>query len=95
MTQYNDLMTHKREQLAAEEWGKAIASIHAFNTNQVTMWYDNRLKDGSVMDIIYNNGRIKRTLPSGKTIWIGEPLSKKTLLNYFSSAMEDLRHGLR
>ena len=95
MTQYNNLMTQKREQLVAEQWGNKIASVHAFNTEQVTMWYDNRLEDGSVMDIIYNNGRIKRTLPSGKTIWIGEPLSKKTLLNYFSSAMEDLRHGLR
>jgi hypothetical protein len=37
MTQYDYLMRRKREELAAEEWGNKIASIHAFNTEQVTM----------------------------------------------------------
>ena len=83
------------EELAAEEWGSKIASIHAFNTKRVTMGYDNRPEEGSVMDIVYNNGRIQRTLSTGRVIWMGEPLSKKTLLNYFSSAMEDIRNGIR
>lgn len=95
MTQYDYLMRRKREELAAEEWGSKIASIHAFNTEQVTMGYDNRPKEGSVMDIIYNNGRIQRTLSTGRVVWLGEPLSKKTLLNYFSSVMEDIRNGVR
>jgi hypothetical protein len=95
MTQYDYLMRRKREELAAEEWGSKIASIHAFNTKRVTMGYDNRPEEGSVMDIVYNNGRIQRTLSTGRVIWMGEPLSKKTLLNYFSSAMEDIRNGIR
>ena len=95
MTQYDYLMRRKREELAAEEWGSKIASIHAFNTAQVTMGYDNRPEEGSVMDIIYNNGRIQRTLSTGRVVWMGEPLSKKTLLNYFSSVMEDIRNGTR
>ena len=59
------------------------------------MWYDNRLEDGSVLDVSYNNGRIKRTLSSGRTVWIGEPLSKKSMMQKFESFMEDMRNGIR
>jgi|TARA_R110001583_G_scaffold130665_3_gene282377 hypothetical protein len=95
MTQYDYIMRKRRAEIAAEEWGNEVSNIHAFNTEQVTMWYDNRLEDGSVLDVSYNNGRIKRTLSSGRTVWIGEPLSKKSMMQKFESFMEDMRNGIR
>jgi len=94
MTQYKDKVEKQQLINAAEAWGNQISDIHAFNTTQVTMWYDNRLDDGHVLDVRYNNGRIKRTLSTGRQIWIGEPLSKKSLLDKFSNYMEDLRNGI-
>ena len=95
MTQYDYILRRRREEIAAEDWGNEVTDVHAFNTTQVTMWYDNRLDDGSVLDVRYNNGRIKRTLSTGRQIWIGEPLSKRSLVDKFSNYMEDLRNGIR
>ena len=95
MTQYSKMMREKRTELDAEEWGNRVTDIHCFDTTKTTLWYETRSGDGRVMDIRYNNGRIKRTLPSGKTIWITGQLSKKTILGTFSAVMEDIRHGLR
>ena len=95
MTQYDYLMRRKRQELAAEDWGNEVADIHAFNTEQVTMWYDNRPDDGHVLDVRYNNGKIKRTLSTGRVVWIGEQISKKSMIELFSSYMEDLRSGTR
>lgn len=95
MTQYDYIMRRKRQELAAEDWGNEVADIHAFNTEQVTMWYDNRLDDGHVLDIRYNNGKIKRILSTGRVVWIGEQHSKKSMLERFSNYMEDVRYGTR
>jgi len=95
MTQYDYIMRRKRQELAAEDWGNKVADIHAFNTEQVTMWYDNRLDDGHVLDVRYNNGKVKRTLSTGRVVWIGEQISKKSMVEMFSNYMEDLRYGSR
>ena len=95
MTQYDYIMRRKRQELAAEDWGNEVADIHAFNTEQVTMWYDNRLDDGHVLDVRYNNGKVKRTLSTGRVVWIGEQISKKSMVEMFSNYMEGLRYGSR
>ena len=41
MTQYDELIAKKKEELAAEAWGKQVKYIHASN---------------GVMEVAYNNG---------------------------------------
>ena len=95
MTQYDYIMRRKRQELAAEDWGNEVADIHAFNTEQVTMWYDNRLDDGHDLDVRYSNDKVKRTLSTGRVVWIGEQISKKSMVEMFSNYMEDLHYGSR
>ena len=95
MTQYNKLMNKRRLEIEVEKWGSEVIDITMFDTTISSYWYETRPGDGRVVDTRYNNGRIKRLLPSGKTIWIGEPLSKKSMVDTFMSKMEDIRHGIR
>jgi len=95
MTQYKDKVEKQQLINAAEAWGNQISDIHAFNTKQVTMWYDTRLDDGNVIDIRYNNGKIERTLSTGRIVWIGEQYSRKSMIERFSKVMEDIRSGVR
>ena len=61
MTEYKAMIERKRKQLLAEEWAKKIREIHCHSLN--SMWYEPnpvKVKTRSVMDIIYNDGRITR-----------------------------------
>tara|TARA_R100000152_G_C6765613_1_gene190447 strand:- start:1014 stop:1313 length:300 start_codon:yes stop_codon:yes gene_type:complete len=81
MTEYIDKVQRQALMLEAEEWAKGIAWIHAHRLK--SMWYDDRPQDtdkGSVMDVMYNNGLIERTLADGKKIYFGKRLSGDALL---------------
>ena len=84
MTQYDDVIEKQRIKAAAEEWGKNIKEIHAFNSDNTNVWYDNRKGDGRVIDISYNSGLIKREIIStGKTVYIGKRDRDETLIDRF------------
>ena len=91
MTQYTHLIQEAREKEAAEKWGKRISLIHAFNTDNTKMWYEERPDDGRVIDTCYNDGRIERWLPErNKTIWMGEIIQGKALLHRAIKAFSDM-----
>ena len=61
MTQYQELVLKRAKQIAAEDWAKGVASIQLHRTN--SMWYEPnpiKVKNRSVLDIVYNDGRITR-----------------------------------
>ena len=84
MTQYDDVIEKQRIKAAAEEWGKNIKEIHAFNSDNTNVWYDSRKGDGRVIGISYNSGLIKREIIStGKTVYIGKRDRDETLIDRF------------
>jgi hypothetical protein len=84
MTEFTDKVERQREKNRAEEWGKHICQIHAFNSNDTNMWYDIRKGDGRVIDTTFNSGLIKREISStGKTIYIGKRDRGETLIDRF------------
>ena len=68
MSQYNEKVALQRQILKAEEYVNLPTCIHAHRLT--SMWYDNdqTVKDvaDGVMDIQYMDGRVERTLKSGK-----------------------------
>jgi len=72
MTEYNELVEYQKVKLEAETWAKGIKALHAHSLS--SMWYDDRPQDtdnGTVMDISYNDGRVKRTIiKTGEVIWM-------------------------
>ena len=82
MSEYDDKVQQQRDKLAAEEWAKGVKSMQAHSLK--SMWYDNRPQDtdnGSVMDVSYNDGSIKRTIQStGETVIMGEQLTGEELV---------------
>ena len=68
MSQYNERVALQRQILKAEEYVNQPTCIHAHRLT--SMWYDNdqTVKDvaDGVMDIQYMDGRVERTLKSGK-----------------------------
>ena len=68
MSQYNEKVAIQRQILKAEEYVNQPTCIHAHRLT--SMWYDNdqTVKDvaDGVMDIQYMDGRVERTLKSGK-----------------------------
>ena len=68
MSQYNEKVALQRQILKAEEYVNQPTCIHAHRLT--SMWYDNdqTVKDVAygVMDIQYMDGRVERTLKSGK-----------------------------
>ncbi len=84
MTQYDSAVEKQREKNRAEEWGKLVQQIHAFNTDNTNMWYDTRKGDGRVIDTSYNSGLIEREIIStGKTVYIGKRARGETLIDRF------------
>tara|TARA_Y100000385_G_scaffold238367_1_gene253296 strand:+ start:1110 stop:1370 length:261 start_codon:yes stop_codon:yes gene_type:complete len=82
MTQYNETVERQRLLLEAEEWAGGVKSLHAHSFT--SMWYDTRGNDGSVMDIEYNNGVVKREIRStGETVYFGEALTGQALLDSY------------
>lgn len=82
MTQYNETVERQRLLLEAEEWSQGVKSLHAHSFT--SMWYDTRGNDGSVMDIEYNNGVVKREIRStGEVVYFGEALTGQALLDSY------------
>ena len=77
MTQYDELIAKKKEELAAEAWGKQVKYISASN---------------GVMEVAYNNGLIEfEETATGKKWTEGEVEKKETLLHSFSKWIVDNR----
>jgi hypothetical protein len=72
MTQYKDKVQEQELRLKAEKWANGISSLHSHQLK--SMWYDDRPQDtdnSTVMDISYNDGRVKRTIiKTGEVIWM-------------------------
>ena len=82
MTQYDETVDRQRRLILAEEWAKGVKSLHAHSLT--SCWYGTRGNDGSVLDIEYNNGVVKREIrETGETVFFGEPLTGDELLSAF------------
>ena len=60
MTQYDDEVAYQGAKLKAEEWAKGVRMIHAHSLD--SMWYAGDRSDGSVLDVQYNDGSVRRTI---------------------------------
>ena len=86
MTQYDEIVENQRLLLEAEEWSKIPKSVHVHRLD--SMWYETEdskkfLDKGSVTDIQYNNGIIKRQ-QDGKTVHIfGEEITGEELIRAY------------
>ena len=60
MTQYDDEVAYQKAKIKAEEWANGVRLIQAHSLD--SMWYASDRSDGSVMDIMFNDGRVKRTI---------------------------------
>ena len=87
MSEYDDKVQQQRDKLAAEEWAKGVRSLQAHSLN--SMWYDDRPQDtenGSVMDVHFNDGTVKRTIQStGETVIMGRQLTGEELLDAYKT----------
>lgn len=85
MGQFNNKVERQRLLLEAESWARDIRSMQAHSLS--SMWYDDRPQDTadgkSVIDIIYNNGLIKRELADGTKVYFGEKLKGDELINAY------------
>jgi len=82
MTQFNDRVEKQRLKIEAEEWANSVKSIHAHSLT--SLWYDKGREDGSVLDVQYNDGRVKREITStGETIILGTQLVGDALLEQY------------
>ena len=82
MTQFNDRVEKQRLKIEAEEWANGVKSIHAHSLT--SLWYDKGREDGSVLDVQYNDGRVKRENTStGETIILGTQLVGDALLEQY------------
>jgi len=82
MTQFNDRVEKQRLKIEAEEWAKGVKSLHAHSLT--SLWYDKEREDGSVLDIQYNDGRVKREIQStGETIILGTQLIGEDLVEQY------------
>ena len=82
MTQFNDRVEKQRLKIEAEEWAQGVRSIHAHSLT--SLWYDKGREDGSVLDVQYNDGRVKREITStGETIILGTQLVGDALLEQY------------
>ena len=87
MTEFNELVAEVKLRIEAEKWAKGVSGLHAHSLN--SMWYDNRPQDtenGSVMDVHFNDGTIKRTIQStGETVIMGRQLTGEELLDAYKT----------
>jgi len=81
MTQYQDKVEIAAARIKAEEWAKGVKSMHAHDLT--TMWYTDR-DDGQVLDIIFNSGRIERTIiDTEEKIVLAEGIKGQELISQF------------
>jgi hypothetical protein len=84
MTEFTEQVEKVRLRNAAEKWAKLPSQVHAFNTKDTSVWYDDRRTDGRVIDTSYNDGTIIRELrPSGKKVLMGKKLSRQRIIDMF------------
>ena len=82
MTQYTEQVENQKAMFAAEAWAKGVSSLHAHSLDSLA--YAEGRTDGSVLDICYNSGLIKREIrSSGKVVWFGKRLSGQDLLDEY------------
>lgn len=82
MSEYDDVVERQRMLLEAEKWANGIMQIHAHSLT--SLWYDTRGNDGSVLDIEYNNGVVKREIrETGEIVYFGEALTGQALLDSY------------
>ena len=83
MTEFNDKVEKQRIRIEAEKWANGVKSLHAHSLTSLA--YDTRGDDGSVLDITYNDGSIKREIQSNsQVVWLGEKLTGEDLLQAYS-----------
>lgn len=83
MSEYNSIVERQRTLIEAEKWGAGVKSLHAHSIS--SHWYDTRGNDGSVTDISFNDGSIKREVSeTGEIVWFGEKLKGEALLDAFN-----------
>ena len=83
MTEFNDKVEKQRTRIEAEKWANGVKSLHAHSLTSLA--YDTRGDDGSVLDIPYNDGSIKREIQSNnQVVWLGEKLTGEDLLQAYS-----------
>ena len=72
MSQYQEQVEYQKLWLAAEKWANGVKCLHSHQLK--SMWYDDRPQDtddSPVMDIQFNDGRIKRTIiKTGEVSWM-------------------------
>ena len=82
MTQYNNRVEEQKLRLEAEEWARGVKSLHGHSLN--SLWYADGRSDGSVLDIMYNDGSVERQITStGETVILGERLKGQDLVNSY------------
>ena len=86
MSEYDYKVQQQRDKLDAEKWAKGVRSVQGHSLK--SMWYDDRPQDtdnGSVLDIHFNDGSIKRTIQStGETVIMGKQLTGEDLVYEYS-----------
>jgi|TARA_B110000285_G_scaffold91098_1_gene104415 hypothetical protein len=83
MTEFNDKVEKQRTRIEAEKWANGVKSLHAHSLTSLA--YDTRGDDGSVLDITYNDGSIKREIQSNnQVVWLGKKLTGEKLLQAYS-----------
>lgn len=82
MTQYNNRVEEQKLRLEAEEWASGVKSLHGHSLN--SLWYADGRSDGSVLDIMYNDGSVERQITStGETVILGIRLKGQDLVNSY------------
>ena len=82
MTQYNNRVEEQKLRLEAEEWARGVKSLHGHSLN--SLWYADGRSDGSVLDIMYNDGSVERQITStGETVILGKRLTGQDLVNSY------------
>ena len=85
MTQYDDKVEQQRLKIEAEEWAKGVKALHAHSLN--SMYYDDSPQDTedgkTVMDVMYNDGSVRRTCADGGVVMMGTQLRGQDLVNEY------------
>jgi len=82
VSQYSDRVEKQRLKLEAEEWAKGVKALHAHSLN--SMYYAEGRDDGSVVDVQYNDGSVRRTISAtDEVVILGKSLRGEELINEY------------
>jgi len=82
VSQYSDRVEKQRLKLEAEEWAKGVKALHAHSLN--SMYYAEGRDDGSVVDVQYNDGSVRRTISAtNEVVILGKSLRGEELINEY------------